>query len=372
MFYSKLPKEAVKAFDKAYSHYVNPKQATKVHEPEFKKEEDKFFYQANEELYNGNNKHLNYVLKNQKYSYDNNFTYLEKLEDWIVLKRYSKKMLTHILYINLETKEVYGYWNVGFKQTGVNIMVDLNTKYSMGYYNGWDAIYNDAQRLRDKESVEILKSIDKYKYLPIEKFNKINYFILLDATESMINNYEVLLKFGANRVATDLMLQKNYMDKEYFKKYRKQLKENRSLSYINRLIEKENQKIEELKEKAKEKSINDYLTEVNNKHNVTWQYKDFIIRVPSDIDDVKKEASELNHCLYSQRDRYFKKMMKKENILLFMRKIDKQDDPYYTIEIVGDEIVQVRTENNKTNEKVISLVSEWFTSKKNEVLELYS
>src|SRR5690625_1929006 len=204
MFYSKLPREAVKAFDKAYSHYVNPKQATKVHEPEFKKEEDKFFYQANEELYNGNNKHLDYVLKNQKYSYDNNFTYLEKLKDWIVLKRYSGKMLTHILYINLETKELYGYWNIEFKKTGVNIMVDLNTKYSMGYYNGWDAIYNDAQRLRDKESIEILKSIDKFKYLPIEKFNKINYFILLDATESMINNYEVLLKFGANRVATDL------------------------------------------------------------------------------------------------------------------------------------------------------------------------
>lgn len=368
MFYSNLPKKAVKLFDAAYNKYSNPERIKKIHENDFKIEECKYFYRANEILYHGKNKHLKFLNNNIKYSYDSFFSYLEKEDNLIILYMYSKKILTHLMFFELDTGAIDHFWAKGFKRTNVLLMVSFNTKYEMGLYNGWSLIYSYAQRIRDKESIEILKSIDKFKYLPIELFDKINYFKLLQASDEMIHHYEILLKVGAIKLATGLMISGDVLTKEHFKEFNNEIKANRSYGYILDLISPSPKKQRE------QKSIlfNDFLNDLYKNFKTYWEYNNYIFRIPKSISDIKKESQELNHCLYDSRDRYLNRMINKNNIILLMRKKDNIDSPFYTIEIVGESINQVRSKNNSTSNKITKVANEFFNYYKQEVLELYN
>lgn len=63
---------------------------------------------------------------------------------------------------------------------------------------------------------------------------------------------------------------------------------------------------------------------------------------PSVPDDVIAEGHALHHCVGD----YINRVVKKECIILFVRKCHEIDKPYYTIEIRGQEVVQVRGVGN--------------------------
>lgn len=378
MFYSKLPKEAVKKFDKAYDLYQNKERTMKIHAKDFNEEINEYFYEANRELYESKNKHIDIIRTKGKYIYDDKFMYLEKKGNIIIFKNYWGYHLTHIIYYNLETQEAYGYWKQQFKRTGVSLMVDFGTKYTMGYHTGWSTLYSNSQRLTDPESINILKEMPQFKYLPIEKFEKINYYFLISATDEMIHNYEILLKLGATKLATGLLLNRQTFSKKDFKKYNNLLKKNRSYDFIMKtkrrdesLIRERQRERESNRLKNFDKKINSYLEILRSTAKTAWEYQDYIIKTPTDLNDIKKEGTKLSHCIYSMRNTYFTRMINKENIVLFMRQKQKQEEPFYTIEIESDKIIQVRTKNNAVNKEITNVVNDWFMDNKNEVLSLY-
>ena len=63
---------------------------------------------------------------------------------------------------------------------------------------------------------------------------------------------------------------------------------------------------------------------------------------PSVPDDVIAEGHALHHCVGD----YINRVVKKECIILFVRKCHEIDKPYYTIEVRGQEVVQVRGVGN--------------------------
>ena len=83
-------------------------------------------------------------------------------------------------------------------------------------------------------------------------------------------------------------------------------------------------------------------------------YKDFkpfvtedktysIIR-PKNADDVKHEGSELNHCVAS----YISRILKRNCLIVFLRKADKLDKSLVTIEVENKAIVQARGASNRS------------------------
>ena len=60
--------------------------------------------------------------------------------------------------------------------------------------------------------------------------------------------------------------------------------------------------------------------------------------------------------------------MLEKQILISIR----PEQPFYTVEIVGENISQVRSVNNSTNNVISNVVNDWFNSNKKEILQLYN
>ena len=65
---------------------------------------------------------------------------------------------------------------------------------------------------------------------------------------------------------------------------------------------------------------------------------------PKNADDVKHEGSELNHCVAS----YISRILKRNCLIVFLRKADKLDKSLVTIEVENKAIVQARGASNRS------------------------
>ena len=72
--------------------------------------------------------------------------------------------------------------------------------------------------------------------------------------------------------------------------------------------------------------------------------KTYSIVRPKNADDVKHEGSALNHCVYS----YLSKIIKRNCLIVFLRKTKDTDKPLVTIEIENEAIVQARGASNRS------------------------
>lgn len=95
------------------------------------------------------------------------------------------------------------------------------------------------------------------------------------------------------------------------------------------------------------------LTEEQNKmfENAYKDFKPFVtedktysIVRPKNADDVKHEGSALNHCVAS----YISKILKRNCLIVFLRKADKLDKSLVTIEVENKAIVQARGASNRS------------------------
>lgn len=75
----------------------------------------------------------------------------------------------------------------------------------------------------------------------------------------------------------------------------------------------------------------------------------FIVRPPLSADEIVKEGHELHHCVGG----YVKKVVKKESIILFVRKKDEPSNPLCTLEVKDGELMQARTYRNGAPSKEI-------------------
>lgn len=72
--------------------------------------------------------------------------------------------------------------------------------------------------------------------------------------------------------------------------------------------------------------------------------KTYSIVRPKNADDVKREGSELNHCVYS----YLSRIIKRNCLIVFLRKTKDTDKSLVTIEIENEAIVQARGASNRS------------------------
>lgn len=72
--------------------------------------------------------------------------------------------------------------------------------------------------------------------------------------------------------------------------------------------------------------------------------KTYTIVRPKNADDVKHEGSALNHCVAS----YISKVLKRNCLIVFLRKTKATDKPLVTIEIENESIVQARGASNRS------------------------
>ena len=81
--------------------------------------------------------------------------------------------------------------------------------------------------------------------------------------------------------------------------------------------------------------------------------KTYSIVRPKNADDVKHEGSELNHCCSS----YIGKVLRRNCLIIFLRRTDKLDKPLVTIELSNKAIIQARGNSNRsiTEEEYIAI-----------------
>ena len=85
------------------------------------------------------------------------------------------------------------------------------------------------------------------------------------------------------------------------------------------------------------------------------EYDKYIFKTPESYDELKKEGRELHHCVAT----YIDAIIDGRTKVILMRKKDNPEKPYYTIELQDQDVIQVRTEYNKSDNDIASIVKEW-------------
>lgn len=101
-----------------------------------------------------------------------------------------------------------------------------------------------------------------------------------------------------------------------------------------------------------------------------WSDGEYAIVAPARIADVLSEGRCLNHCVTNER--YFERMAKEESYILFLRRADKPDIPWYTLEVEpGGVIRQKRTKFNR-QEKDLELAKAFLKRWQQEIVRRVS
>lgn len=83
-----------------------------------------------------------------------------------------------------------------------------------------------------------------------------------------------------------------------------------------------------------------------------WGDEQYTVVAPKGIIDIVKEGRALSHCVGSS-ERYYDRIAIRESYILFLRKSDRPDKPYYTLEVEpGGVIRQKRTTGDKQNNDI--------------------
>ncbi|MDY2753599.1 MAG: PcfJ domain-containing protein [Blautia obeum] len=88
------------------------------------------------------------------------------------------------------------------------------------------------------------------------------------------------------------------------------------------------------------------------KEKYEYEGKDYRIIAPKGIEDILNEGNALHHCV-DKNDNYFERINTRESYILFLRRTEKPDKAYYTLEVEPDGTVrQKRTEFNRQHSDI--------------------
>lgn len=106
------------------------------------------------------------------------------------------------------------------------------------------------------------------------------------------------------------------------------------------------------------------LLEIKEKY--AYEDKEYAIIVPKSIEEICREGETLHHCVGSS-DNYFAKIHSKEAYILFLRKMQHIDLPYYTLEVEPDGTIRQKQTGYGREKKDIQSVQEFLTRWQREV-----
>ena len=295
------------------------------------------------------------------------FSYVEREGNLLTLAIYehwnTKWRLWRVMFYKIDDGTYYAFAEGKYKNIGY-MMLPADLVQFM-YYTGHDSFYSYKHKSQHPDSIEALKSIDRFKYIPIERFERVNYFRLLNATTKTLYSWEILLKLGATKTASELLIDGQALTMDNFKKYKDLLMNNRSLRYaIN--VKPSILAARERKQYEK-RSIEEMNNKLKEKNQLTYEFEDFIIMTPKDFTEFQFESEKLNHCV-GWNDRYLQRHVKGISMIFFMRRKEEPEEPFFTIEVNKEQVLQVQSTNHATDEVITELVKDWFNTNKNQLI----
>ena len=121
--------------------------------------------------------------------------------------------------------------------------------------------------------------------------------------------------------------------------YPKNLKERH-----DQLTEEQNERKAELEKESDDKKDRKLKRTIKRKGWTRYEMEteQLLIRLPKCAHEIRKEGNAQHHCVATYMDR----MIAGETCILFIRKKEEPDKSYYTVEVKGDEVIQVRGKYN--------------------------
>ena len=112
---------------------------------------------------------------------------------------------------------------------------------------------------------------------------------------------------------------------------------------------------------AKKKYDNELFKKVVKTQNkYEWKYRGYTILVPESTKDVQDEGCNLRHCVGG----YINSIIEKRTKILFLRRIDNQEESLITLEVRGDMLVEARGFANRyVNKEEKDLLIKWCKEK---------
>lgn len=91
---------------------------------------------------------------------------------------------------------------------------------------------------------------------------------------------------------------------------------------------------------------------------MAWEKDGLMIRLPVNGDEIVAEGKALHHCVGG----YVERMANGKTAILFIRRIDEPDTPFFTLEWLNGKVQQCKTLNNgdyTKNAEVNAFIDKW-------------
>lgn len=293
-------------------------------------------------------------------------------------------------YKNIERLIKYIDYNKNNKNNQVELLVKagfnqlVKRNYLHGQYETSEILNRKGSKIKDliklpKNVIKLVKNFDEDIILKLEEIHKKGNGIsvefvkfLIDESfngimyENVLNNISKIIDFGfTNKEIHNYLLKADlyqaihfsetlqlwydylYMAKILdvpYKKFPNSLKKEHDLMARNFKYKEE--EIIEKQFKARSKKL----------MNLEYQNDEYLILVPKETKEVIREGNILRHCVAS----YIKRIANGETIVLFIRKKEAPEEPFYTVEVRDGAVTQVRGFANKNaDDKIIEFINEW-------------
>lgn len=252
----------------------------------------------------------------------------------------------------------YGKWGLELKGKNFRQIIGLNKSY-LPQLQRIDANYKmlDIIKLAAERNIKLS---DEQVLLIDHSFNKDIFKLTEYTTITKLINYFKKVSNNSKRKRNLANIYIDYLD--YIENCKKlQYDLNSSLVLFPRDFQKAHDDAYKL---VTENAYKKYDVKLKALHQelkkYEFEYKDLCIVVPEKAFDLVTEGDKLKHCVKG----YIEKMAARETIILFIRKKDKIEDPYFTIELRKGELRQVRgLRNCDTNKEVKQFVEKFKEAK---------
>lgn len=113
-------------------------------------------------------------------------------------------------------------------------------------------------------------------------------------------------------------------------------------------------KVKRCNSKVFDRAVEERFVELNKN---TYKNNLYMIRPAQNRNDFLSEAEQQGNCVFTN---YFTKHAKGSSDIYFMRRLEKENKSFITVEVIGNKVVQKRTKgNNNPGEKECEFLKEW-------------
>lgn len=225
----------------------------------------------------------------------------------------------------------------------------------------WNISINKVKEIsKDKHDMALLKKFDiSYKEIRIAKMLKLDDYKYIKLA--------VKCELSDEMNHTDAVKLLNYLNKQHSKysEYKDYLRlaakigmdvNNKKIRYpknLKKAHDDVHSKYDDIRNEVLTKNIKEYSEELKK---FSFNNQKYIIKPVESQEDLINESKELNHCVRSYADI----VARRETAIFFIRKKAKVNEPFVTLELKGEKVIQVRAKNNDTPPPdVLDFVKMW-------------